>query len=288
MTYSERFRIKPRSVVDLDKLDPRDTGEVDDKTQATLLLQQSVERLADLQERLFAQDQWSLLVVFQAMDAAGKDSTVKHVLTGMNPRGIRVASFGAPSKEEIDHDYLWRTVKALPERGCIAIHNRSHYEEVIATVVHPEIIERQHLPDPLRGPELIRRRFREINRFERYLRDNGTIVLKFFLNVSKHEQWERLVERMEEPEKYWKARAGDLRERLRWPDFMAAYEDVFRHTSTAHAPWFVVPANHKWFAWLAVAEIIAETLAALRLEYPKTPDSVRAEWERAREELRKA
>jgi PPK2 family polyphosphate:nucleotide phosphotransferase len=258
------------------------------RVQGTALLAQGIERLSDLQERLYAQDQWALLVVFQAMDAAGKDGTVKHVLTGVNPRGIRVVSFGAPSKEELDHDYLWRTVKALPERGCIGIHNRSHYEEVIATQVHPEILARQRIPDATRVPDLIRRRYREINRFERYLVDNGTIVLKFFLHVSKHEQWRRLVERMEEPDKYWKAQAGDLRERLHWAEFMRTYEDVFYWTSTAHAPWFVIPADRKWYAWLAVAEIIGETLGRLNLQYPQTPDSVKAEWEKAREELRNA
>jgi PPK2 family polyphosphate:nucleotide phosphotransferase len=222
------------------------------------------------------------------MDAAGKDGTVKHVLSGLDPRGVRVFSFGAPSKEELDHDYLWRTVKALPERGCITIHNRSHYEEVIATRVHPEILEHQRIPEATRGAGLIRRRCREINRFERYLVDNGTIVLKFFLHVSKHEQWQRLVERMEEPDKHWKANAGDLRERLHWSAFMEAYEDVFRWTSTRHAPWFIVPADHKWFVWVAVAEIVRETLAGLKLEYPKAPESVKADWERAREELRNA
>jgi PPK2 family polyphosphate:nucleotide phosphotransferase len=239
-----------------------------------------------MQDRLFAQDQWSLLLVFQAMDAAGKDSTVKHVMTGMNPRGIHVYSFGAPSKEELDHDYLWRTVKALPERGCIAIHNRSHYEEVIATRVHPEILSKQRIPDITRTPDLIRRRYREINRFERYLVQNGTIVLKFFLHVSKHEQWERLVERMENPDKYWKAQVHDLYERKHWAEYMRAYEDVFHWTSTPHAPWFVIPADHKWFVWLAVAEIISDTLSALNLEYPKTPEAVRAEWEKARAELK--
>ena len=288
MTYTERHRVKPRSRVDLQALNPKDTGEIHGRVQADARLAQSIERLGDLQERLYAQDQWALLAVFQAMDAAGKDGTVKHVLTGVNPRGIRIESFGAPSKEELDHDYLWRTVKALPERGCIGIHNRSHYEEVIATRVHPEILNCQRIPDVTRTPDLIRRRYREINRFERYLVDNGTIVLKFFLHVSKHEQWRRLVERMENPDKYWKAQAGDLRERLHWPAFMEAYGDVFHWTSTKHAPWFVIPADHKWYAWVAVAEIIAETLESLHLHYPATPESVRAEWEKAREELKNA
>jgi len=286
MSYSDRYRLKPRTRVNLQALNPADSGDVSSREDAVSRLKPVVDRLADMQDRLFAQDQWSLLVVFQAMDAAGKDSTVKHVMTGMNPRGIHVHSFGAPSKEELDHDYLWRTVKALPERGAIAIHNRSHYEEVIATRVHPEILASQRIPDSSRTPDLMRRRYREINRFERYLVDNGTVVLKFFLHVSKHEQWKRLVERMEDPDKYWKAQVHDLYERKHWNEYMGAYEDVFRWTSTAHAPWFVIPADHKWFVWLAVAEIIGDTLSGLRLEYPKTPDSVRAEWEKAREELK--
>jgi PPK2 family polyphosphate:nucleotide phosphotransferase len=225
--------------------------------------------------------------VFQAMDASGKDTTIKHVFTGVNPRSVRVVSFGVPTAEELDHDYLWRIVRALPERGVVGVHNRSHYEEVLITRVHPQILERQHLPAEKRGPDVIRRRFREINRFEKYLVDNGTIVLKFFLHVSKHEQWQRLVQRMEEPEKYWKAQAGDLKERALWPEYMAAYDDIFAHTSTPHAPWFIVPADHKWFTWLVVAEILNETLAGLKLEYPHVPDSVRQEWEQAREELKK-
>jgi PPK2 family polyphosphate:nucleotide phosphotransferase len=210
------------------------------------------------------------------------------VLGGVNPSGVRVTSFGVPSREELDHDYLWRIVRALPERGTIGAFNRSHYEEVIVTRVHPELLDAQRLPPATRGGDIYRRRCREINRFEHYLVANGTLVLKFFLHVSKHEQWKRLAERMEDPEKRWKAQTGDLRERLHWPAYMAAYEAVLHQTSTAHAPWFVIPADHKWFAWVAVAEILQETLAALKLDYPVIPESVRAEWAQAREELRKA
>jgi PPK2 family polyphosphate:nucleotide phosphotransferase len=287
MTYSERFRVKPRSHVVLKDRVTGATGEVT-KTLAPALLAQGVQRLAAAQDLLYAQGTWSLLIVLQAMDAAGKDGTIKHVLSGVNPRGCHIVSFVAPTKEELDHDYLWRTVKALPERGYIGIHNRSYYEEVIVTRVHPEILERQRLPDVLRRPDLISRRFREINRFEHYLTANGTVVLKIFLHISKREQWRRLRERMEDPDKYWKLQPSDLRERLHWDKYMAAYEDVFRRTSTTHAPWFIVPADDKWFARLAIAEIVNETLAGLNLQYPKVPDSVRAEWDKAREELRKS
>jgi PPK2 family polyphosphate:nucleotide phosphotransferase len=287
MDYSERFRIKPRSRVSLREVGTRATGDVT-KTQATTLLAQGVGRIAAAQELLYAQGTWAVLIVLQAMDAAGKDGTIKHVLSGVNPRGCRIVSFVAPTKEELDHDYLWRTVKALPARGTIGIHNRSHYEEVIVTRVHPQVLERQRLPDIKRGPDLIRRRLREINRFEKYLVDNGTVVLKFFLHISKREQWRRLRERMEDPDKYWKLQPSDLRERLHWDKYMAAYEDIFRYTSSSHAPWFIIPADDKWFSRLAVAQIIDETLTALNLRYPEVPDSVREEWEKAREELRKS
>ena len=287
MTYRERFIVKPRSHFKLKDVDFKDTLGIATKKDAHVLLKDSIDRLETNQDLLYAQDNYALLVVLQAMDAAGKDSTVKHVLTGVNPRGVKVVSFGAPSKEELDHDYLWRTVGHLPERGVIGIHNRSHYEEVIVTRVHPEILAAQKLPDVDRGQKIIKRRFKEINRFERYLVDNGTIVIKFFLYVSREEQWKRFKERMEEPEKYWKFQAHDLGERARWSDYMAAYEDVFHHTSTGYAPWFVIPSDFKWFAWVAVAEIINETLAALNLKYPEVPESVKADWAKARAELDK-
>jgi PPK2 family polyphosphate:nucleotide phosphotransferase len=286
MDFASRFRVKPRTRGALAQRDPDDTADIS-HADATLQLTASVARLSAALDVMFAQNTWSVLVVFQAMDAAGKDTTIKHVFTGVNPRSVRIVSFGAPSAEELDHDYLWRIVRALPERGMVGVHNRSHYEEVLVTRVHPQILERQHLPVEKRGPDVIRRRFREINRFEKYLVDNGTIVLKFFLHVSKHEQWQRLVERMEEPEKYWKAQAGDLKERALWPEYMAAYDEIFTHTSTPQAPWYIVPADHKWFAWLVVAEILNETLAGLKLQYPHVPDSVRQDWQQAREELKK-
>lgn len=286
MDFASSFRVKPRSRLSLKSVNPRDTTGVKGKTEAELRLGAAVLRLAELQERMFALRTWAVLLVFQAMDAAGKDGTIKHVLSAVNPRGCRVVSFGVPSDEELNHDYLWRASRALPERGIIAAHNRSHYEEVIVTRVHPRVLERQRMPDATRGPDLIARRYRAINRFEQHLVDNGTIVLKFFLHISKREQWRRLRDRMEDSDKYWKLQAGDFRERLHWEKYMSAYEDVFRHTSTRHAPWFVVPADHKWFARCAVAEIVTARLGELQLEYPKPTGARRAEWEKAREELR--
>jgi len=285
MDFVKHCRIKHAGRMSLSKHDPADTGSIRGKKSAVRLLERGVERLSAEQDRLFAQNTWAVLIILQAMDAAGKDSTIKHVMSGVNPQGCFVTSFKAPTAEELDHDFLWRSVKALPERGSIGIHNRSHYEEVIVTRVHPEILDRQRLPQSARGPRIWRERFREINRFERHLVDNGTIVLKFFLHVSKEEQKRRFLERMEEPEKFWKFQPGDVRERERWDDYMDAYQEVFRHTSTKWAPWYVVPADHKWFTRLAVAEIIVKTLADLKLEYPTVPPHARAEWRELRKQL---
>jgi PPK2 family polyphosphate:nucleotide phosphotransferase len=286
MEFMNRFRVKPRSRLSLKGINPRETFGVKGKTEAEARLAAAALRLGEMQERMFAHSTWAVLLVFQAMDAAGKDGAIKHVLSAVNPRGARVVSFGVPSDEDLRHDYLWRTVNALPPRGIIAAHNRSHYEEVIVTRVHPRVLDRQRMPEETRGPDLIARRYRAINRFEQHLVDNGTIVLKFFLHISKREQWRRLRDRMEDPDKYWKLQAGDFRERLHWEKYMSAYEDVFRHTSTAHAPWFVIPADHKWFARCAIAEIVTERLSALKLDYPKLSGARKAEWEKAREELR--
>lgn len=285
-SFFERLRIKPKARVSLKSLNTRDSTGVKGKTEAEARLLAATARIAEIQERMFAHSTWGLLLVFQAMDAAGKDGAIKHVLSAVNPRGCRVVSFGVPSDEELNHDYLWRTVKALPARGTIAVHNRSHYEEVIVTRVHPRILERQKIPEALRGPDVIARRYRAINRFEHHLVDNGTIVLKFFLHISKREQWRRLRDRMEDPDKYWKLQAGDFRERLHWDKYMSAYEEVFRQTSTRHAPWFIIPADHKWFARCAIAEIVTTRLNDLKLEYPKLSGTRKAEWEKAREELR--
>jgi PPK2 family polyphosphate:nucleotide phosphotransferase len=286
MTYSERYRVKPGSRGVLKGSDPRETPGVADKAEGRTRLDDLVKQLAALQDVLFASHRWSVLVIFQAMDAAGKDGTIKHVFSRINPRGLRIVSFGAPSAQELDHDYLWRTTLALPERGCIWAHNRSHYEEVLITRIHPELIERERLPEGVRGDGLFRQRFDEINHFERRLVDNGTLVLKFFLNVSKREQWDRLLARMEHPEKHWKVQPGDLIERAHWPEYMAAYEDVFQHTSTPHAPWYVIPADHKWFCWLAVADIVTSAMTRLDLKYPKLSKDKRLAWEQARKQLK--
>jgi PPK2 family polyphosphate:nucleotide phosphotransferase len=285
MDFRKRFRVKPGRAVSLRSWDPDNTASMKGKSEAEELLARGVERLSSLQERLYAENRRSLLIILQAMDAAGKDSTIKHVMSGVNPQGCQVTSFKAPTREELDHDYLWRTTRALPARGMIGIHNRSHYEEVLVTRVHPELLEQERLPDASIGPKLWRRRFREINRFERYLADNGTVILKFFLHVSREEQRQRFLDRMAEPEKYWKFQPGDVRERERWSDYMAAYEDVFRHTSQPWAPWFIIPADHKWFSRLAVADIIAGTLESMKVQYPTVSKKTRSQWRTLRAAL---
>jgi PPK2 family polyphosphate:nucleotide phosphotransferase len=272
-----RFRVKPGSKVSLADFDPRDTYKIHDKETAALWLERGVQGLAKYQDMLYAQNTYALLVIFQAMDAAGKDSTIKHVMSGVNPQGVQVFSFKSPSHEERDHDYLWRSVKALPERGRIGIHNRSYYEEVLVTRVHPEILETQQLPARAKKGNVWKRRFREINNFERYLVNNGTVVLKFFLNVSKDEQKKRFLERIDQREKNWKFSAADVKVRADWDKYMRAYEDAFAHTSTKWAPWYVIPADHKWFARLLVAFIIYRTLKKLDLAYPTLGEAHRAE-----------
>jgi PPK2 family polyphosphate:nucleotide phosphotransferase len=223
--------------------------------------------------------------MFQAMDAAGKDGTIKHVMSGVNPQGCEVTSFKAPSSEELDHDYLWRCMKRLPARGTIGIFNRSYYEEVLVVRVHPEILDRQKIPDSRKDKNVWKRRFEEINNFERYLHDNGIIVLKFFLNVSKEEQKRRFIERLENPKKHWKFSASDAAERKYWADYMAAYEDCVRHTSTEWAPWHVIPADDKPFMRVLVAGIIAKTLEGLKLRFPEVSGQQKEELLRAREAL---
>ncbi len=284
MNYTTRFRAAPGRKVSLGRLRTDATPGIRDKKEARKLLKHGVDRLADQQERLYAQDTWSLLVIFQAMDAAGKDSTIKHVMSGVNPQGCQVFSFKAPSKEELDHDYLWRSVRALPERGRIGIHNRSYYEEVLVVRVHPELLDHQKVPAGSRRG-IWKRRFREINDFERYLVDNGTLVLKFFLHVSKEEQRRRFLSRLDEPDKAWKFSLGDVEERAFWDDYIRAYEDAITHTSTAWAPWFVIPADNKWFMRAAVAEIIGDALEGLKLKYPTVSAEERARWTEARRVL---
>jgi PPK2 family polyphosphate:nucleotide phosphotransferase len=239
------------------------------RTQAEARLHESVDHLAALQDKLYAQDRWSVLIIFQAMDAAGKDGTIKHVMSGLNPQGCQVYSFKAPSAEELDHDYLWRCSKALPERGRIGIFNRSYYEEVLVTRVHPEIIQAQKLPDDFRDKKIYARRYEEINAFERYLHLNGALILKFFLHVSKQEQKKRFLERIQKPEKNWKFSLNDAQERAHWKKYMQAYEDCFRATSTNHAPWYIIPADDKPTMRLLVAGVIARAMKGLKLAYPE-------------------
>jgi PPK2 family polyphosphate:nucleotide phosphotransferase len=264
----ERLIAKPGKKISLKDYDADWTGSIKDKKQAEGLLQEGVQRLAKHQDKLYAQDSYALLIIFQAMDAAGKDGTIRHVMSGINPQGCQVFSFKAPSAEERDHDYLWRSSKALPERGRIGIHNRSYYEEVLVCRVHPELLDAQNLPREHRDKNVWKRRFNEINGFEQYLTDNGIVILKFYLNVSKEEQKGRFLARIDLDEKNWKFSVNDARERQYWDDYMNAYEDVFTHTSTKAAPWYIIPADNKWFMRYAVAAIINHRLEKLNLVYP--------------------
>lgn len=264
----DKMLVKPGTRVKLKDFDPSFTGKLK-KSEAKELLPIGIEQLATFQDILYAQNIYALLLVFQAMDAAGKDSTIKHVMSGINPQGCQVFSFKQPSTEELDHDYLWRSFKALPERGRIGIFNRSYYEEVLIVRVHPELLQKQQLPPQAKHKQIWSQRFEEINNFEKYLVDNGIIVLKFFLNVSKEEQKKRFLERIDRPEKNWKFSVSDARERAHWNDYMQAYEDAITHTSTDWAPWHIIPADHKWFTRLAVAHFIEEKLRSLNLTYPE-------------------
>jgi PPK2 family polyphosphate:nucleotide phosphotransferase len=265
------FRIKDGGSFRLKQIDPGERAGFKSKEHAAEKLERGVERLAELQERLYADDRWAVLVIFQAMDAAGKDSTIKHVMSGVNPQGCQVFAFKAPSAEELDHDFLWRTTRCLPERGRIGIFNRSYYEETLVVRIHPELLEKQRLADGLVTKDVWADRFEDINAYERHLARNGTKILKFFLHVSRDEQRRRFLERLEDPAKNWKFSLADLGERDRWDDYMAAYEDMIRHTATPHAPWHVVPADHKWFTRLVVVEAIVAALEQLNPTFPKVP-----------------
>ena len=266
---AKRFRIDKPGKFKLADYDPADCcGLSIDKSEAKEMLKNSIERLSELQEKLYANNKWSVLVVFQAMDAAGKDGVIKHVMSGVNPQGVQVHSFKAPSEEELDHDFLWRIGKALPERGRISIFNRSHYEEVLTVRVHQEYLAKQRLPDAVTGKKLWQHRFDDIRAFEQHLARNGTLVLKFFLNVSLQEQRMRFLARIDEPGKRWKFSMGDVAERKLWPKYMDAYEEAIRETSRDEAPWYVVPADNKWFTRLAVAGAIVDAMEGLDLAYP--------------------
>jgi PPK2 family polyphosphate:nucleotide phosphotransferase len=256
------------------------------KPQARDLLAKGVQELARLQDILAAQDRWGLLLIFQAMDAAGKDGTIKHVMSGVNPQGVQVVSFKAPSSEELNHDFLWRTMKCIPERGRIGIFNRSYYEEVLVVRVHSELLQNQKLPKSLVTKEIWRERFEDINAFERYLTRNGIAILKFFLHVSKKEQKRRFLERLDKPDKNWKFSTADLKERQFWDTYQKAYEDMIGHTASEHAPWYVVPADNKWFTRLVVAAAVVDALDKMDLKYPKVGGEQKAVLERARAQLK--
>ena len=263
------FQVPVGKSISLQKdFDPGFLPENLDKPQSIAQLQAGVERLAALQNKLYAQNSYGILIIFQAMDAAGKDSTIKHVMSGINPQGCQVYNFKTPSSEELDHDYLWRSSRCLPERGRIGIFNRSYYEEVLIARVHPHILANQNLPHQPKGDKIWQQRFQDINQYEQYLTNNGMVILKFFLNVSKSEQKKRFLKRLDTPEKNWKFSMGDIEERQHWDQYQSAYEGIFNHTSTSAAPWSIIPADHKWYTRLAVAEIIVKRLEELDLKYP--------------------
>lgn len=281
--FISQFRVTDGAGFRLKDHDPASKGGLPiGKDEAGALLQAGVKRLSDLQEMLYAQDKWAVLLIFQAMDAAGKDSAIKHVMSGVNPAGCHVTSFKEPTSNELDHDFLWRTNRALPSRGMIGIHNRSHYEEVLVVRVHPEYLKGQKLPPRLVGKDIWDRRLDDIRNYERYLSNNGIVVRKFFLNVSRDEQKQRFLERLEHPEKNWKFRASDVAERQNWAKYMDAYEAAIRATATEHAPWYVIPADRKWITRLAVAAVVIDTLEGLDLAYPEVEARHREEFARAK------
>ena len=281
------FRVESGKHFRLKDFDPADTGHMKSKEHAEEALQKEVLRTAELQDKLYAQDNWALLLIFQAMDAAGKDGAIKHVMSGVNPQGCQVYSFKAPSDRELQHDFLWRTTCDLPERGHIGIFNRSYYEEVLVVRVHPEILKSQKTPPSLVGKKIWDERFEDIRCFERHMARNGTVIRKFFLHVSKKEQKKRFLERLDEPEKNWKFSASDVRERACWDDYQDAYEDMIRNTATEHAPWYVVPADNKWFTRLVISTVVVDTLESLDLAYPKVSDEKRKELQAAKTSLLK-
>jgi PPK2 family polyphosphate:nucleotide phosphotransferase len=279
VTKGKKFRLKD--------VDPGDTGELksEDKPRAKEALRTGVETLAKLQDMLYGQDRWSLLLIFQAMDAAGKDGTIKHVMSGVNPQGCQVSSFKGPTSTDLDHDYLWRCIKELPERGRIGIFNRSYYEETLAVRVHPEFLAGQKLPERCVTKNIWEERFQDIRAFERYLHRNGTIVLKFFLHVSRDEQKKRFLERLDLPEKNWKFSATDAKSRAFWDDYMKVYEGTIRETATKDSPWYVVPADNKWFTRVVVAGAVIDALSSLDLSYPIVGEAKKKELAEARKLL---
>ena len=277
ITNGEKFRLKDH--------DPADTGGRKDKKKALKMLEKSVQLLAHLQEKLYAQNEWAALLIFQAMDAAGKDGVIKHVMSGINPEGCDVTSFKAPSHRELNHDYLWRTHNVVPERGKIGIFNRSYYEEVLVVRVHEELLNAEHLPKEIVGKHVWEDRYQDINNFEKYLTRNGVVILKFFLHLSEDEQKKRFLERLEMPDKNWKFSMDDVKERAYWKDYQKAYEVMIQNTATERAPWYVIPADNKWFTRLAVAAAIIDTLDSLDLQFPEVDKEKKKELAKVREAL---
>lgn len=283
---TSRFLVPPHTRVRLSQFDPADTAPFLTEEEAKGLLKKATKRLHELTEILYAQDRWSLLLMFQAMDAAGKDSAIKHVMRGLDPKATQVFSFKAPSPEELDHDFMWRSLKVLPERGRIGVFNRSYYEEVLVVRVHPELLEAQRLPPGRISSRIWNQRYEDIRDIERYLCRNGTVIRKFFLNVSRAEQRRRFLARLDDPAKNWKFSIGDVTERLHWNAYMRAYEAALSATSSRPAPWYVIPADHKWFTRLAVAKVIIETLESLDLHFPPLDRRKQRELAGARRRLR--
>ena len=283
--FAKPYRVDKGKKFRLKDYDPADTCKLHSQEHAEELVAKSIARMAELQDMLYAQNRWGLLLLFQAMDAAGKDGVIKHVMSGVNPQGCQVYSFKTPSAEELDHDYMWRSAKCLPERGRIGIFNRSYYEEVLVVRVHPELLADERIPPALVTKNIWDERFEDIRAWERYFGRNGFVIRKFFLNVSKKEQKRRFLDRLQQPEKNWKFSSADLHEREHWDDYMRAYEDMIANTATQQAPWFVIPADNKWFTRLAVAAAIVDTLEDLDLSYPKVDPQKRKELEAARKML---
>jgi len=284
---AKSYRIDDGKHFRLKDFDPADTGLWDSPESAAEKLQKDIARMADLQNKLYAQDRWAILLIFQAMDAAGKDGTIKHVMSGVNPEGVQVHSFKAPSEVELQHDFLWRTTRHLPERGHIGIFNRSYYEEVLVVRVHSKLLENERIPSSLVTKNIWDERFEDIRCFERHMERNGTVIRKFFLHVSKQEQKRRFLARLEEPKKNWKFSAADIHEREYWDDYQQAYEEMIRHTARKHAPWYVIPADNKWFTHLVIAAAIVETLEDLGVAYPEVSPGKRRELQAARKLLEK-
>jgi len=285
--FAAPYRVENGKKFRLKNVDPAGTGGLESKQQADGWLAKGVAQLSALQDKLYADDRWALLLIFQAMDGAGKDSAIKHVMSGVNPQGVQVYSFKQPSAEELDHDFMWRTMRCFPERGRIGIFNRSYYEETLIVRVHPELLEKQRLPPSLVTRDIWKERFQDINALERYLTWNGVVILKFFLHVSREEQRKRFLKRLEDKKKNWKFSASDVKERGFWDAYMEAYEEMIRHTATPHAPWYVIPADNKWFTRLVVAAATADALEGLHLSYPKTSAAQRKELEAQRAALEK-